>query len=176
LGKRTTTFWNKLHGLRHARTESFPKGGVVHHLFLRRLYRRIQKENLRNRREHEFGFIKRRVAVLDFVLLNQDYQYLETAKAVFYTEKALSLNSSRDVAGVHLLQDARGFEVAGDLSTAERRAYYDRAKKILEGRVPLLQGDQITLEGRAFPLAPLRKENDKRLEEAHAKSAKASCK
>ena len=101
---------------------------------------------------------------------------METAKAVFYTEKALSLNSSRDVAGVHLLQDARGFEVAGDLSTAERRAYYDRAKKILEGRVPLLQGDQITLEGRAFPLAPLRKENDKRLEEAHAKSAKASCK
>jgi len=80
LGKRTTTFWNKLHGLRHARTESFPKGGVVHHLFLRRLYRGIQKENLRNRREHEFGFIKRRVAVLDFVLLNQDYQYLETAK------------------------------------------------------------------------------------------------
>jgi len=51
-------------------------------LFLRRLYRGIQKENLRNRREHEFGFIKRRVAVLDFVLLNQDYQYLETAKAV----------------------------------------------------------------------------------------------
>ena len=149
---------------------------MVHHLFLRRLYRRIQKENLRNRREHEFGFIKRRVAVLDFVLLNQDYQYLETAKAVFYTEKALSLNSSRDVAGVHLLQDARGFEVAGDLSTPERCAHYDRAKKILEGRVPLLQGDQITLEGRAFPLAPLRKENDKRLEEAHAKSAKASCK
>jgi hypothetical protein len=31
-GKRTTTFWNKLHGLRHARTESFLKGGVVHHL------------------------------------------------------------------------------------------------------------------------------------------------
>jgi hypothetical protein len=99
------------------------------------------------------------------------------SKAVFYTEKALSLNSKNtDVAGVHLLQDARSFEVAGDLSAAERCAYYARAKGILESRVPLLQGDQITLEGKAFPLAPLRKENDKRLEEVHGKSAKASCK
>src|ERR1044072_2611059 len=56
-GKRTTTFWNKLHSWRHARTECFPKGGAVHHVFSRRLYRRIEKETLRNRREHEFDFI-----------------------------------------------------------------------------------------------------------------------
>jgi hypothetical protein len=77
-GKRTTTFWNKLHSQRHSRTECFPKGGVVHHLFSRRLYRRIEKKNLRNRREHEFDFIKRCIAILDFVLLNQGNQYLET--------------------------------------------------------------------------------------------------
>src|SRR6266436_4879008 len=77
-GKRTTTFWSKLQSRGHARTECFPKGGVVHHLFPRRLYRQIEKENLRNRREHEFDFIQRRIAMLDFVLLNQGYQYLET--------------------------------------------------------------------------------------------------
>jgi len=77
-GKRTTTFWNNLHSRKHARTECFPKRGVVYHLFSRRLYREIEKENLRNRREHEFDFIKRRIAILDFVLLNQGYQYLET--------------------------------------------------------------------------------------------------
>ncbi len=77
-GKRTTTFWNKLQTLKHARTECFPKGCVVHHLFSRRLYRLIEKENLRNRREHEFDFIQRRIAMLDFVLLNQGYRYLET--------------------------------------------------------------------------------------------------
>jgi len=77
-GKRTTTFWRKLQSQKHARTESFPKGGVVHHLFSRRLYRLIEKENLRNRREHEFDFMKRCIAILDFVLLNQKYQYLET--------------------------------------------------------------------------------------------------
>jgi len=77
-GKRTTTFWNKLESKRHARLERFPKSGVVYHLFGRRLYRQIEKENLRNRREHEVDFIKRRIAILDFVLLNQGYEYLET--------------------------------------------------------------------------------------------------
>ncbi len=77
-GKRTTTFWSKLETKGHARMECFPKSGVVYHLFARRLYRQIEKENLRNRREHEFDFIKRRIAILDFVLLNRGYQYLET--------------------------------------------------------------------------------------------------
>src|SRR5579859_5487605 len=77
-GKRTTIFWSTLETKRHARMECFPKRGMVYHLFARRLYRQIEKENLRNRREHEFEFIKRRIAILDFVLLNQGYQYLET--------------------------------------------------------------------------------------------------
>ena len=77
-GNRTNTFWNKLHTKKHARTETFPISGVVHHLFSWRLYRLIDKENLRNRRTHEIDFIKRRIAILDFVLLNQGYEYLET--------------------------------------------------------------------------------------------------
>ncbi len=77
-GKRTTTFWNKLKSKRHARTECFPQSGVVCHVFSRRLYRRIGRENLRNRRPHEIDFIKRRIAILDFVLLNQGHEYLET--------------------------------------------------------------------------------------------------
>jgi len=77
-GKRTTSFWNKLQSRRHACIESFPKSGVVCHLFSRRLYRQIERENIRNRRSHEFDFIKRRVAILDFVLQNHVYHYLET--------------------------------------------------------------------------------------------------
>src|ERR1700719_4747699 len=77
-GKRTTMFWSKLHIKRHARTECFPKSGTVYHLFSRRLYRQIDRENIRNRREHEIEHIQRRIAMLDFVLLNQGYQYLET--------------------------------------------------------------------------------------------------
>src|ERR1700721_2915138 len=77
-GQRTATFWNKLHTKKHARTECFPKSGTVYHLFSRRLYRQIDREKIRNRREHENEHIQRRLAMLDFVLLNQGYQYLET--------------------------------------------------------------------------------------------------
>ena len=77
-GNRTTTFWNKLHTKKHARTECFPKSGVIHHLYSRRLYRQIGREKLRNRREHDIEFIRQRIAMLDFVLANQDRTYLET--------------------------------------------------------------------------------------------------
>jgi hypothetical protein len=77
-GKRTTTFWTKLQSLRHGRVERFPRSGVIYHVFSRRLYRRIERENIRNRRTHELDFILRRLAILDFVLAHCDQQYLET--------------------------------------------------------------------------------------------------
>jgi hypothetical protein len=88
-GKRTTIFWDKLHSKRHARTECFPRSGTVYHLFSRRLYRQIDRENIRNRREHEIEYIQRRIGMLDFVLLNQEYQYLETEpeKTSFFRDK-----------------------------------------------------------------------------------------
>ena len=49
-GKRATAFWHKLHTKKHARTEHFPMNGKVYHVFSRRLYRQIGRENLRNRR------------------------------------------------------------------------------------------------------------------------------
>lgn len=88
-GKRTTMFWAKLHAQKHARTECFPKSGVIYHLFSRRLYRQIGRENLRNRREHEIEFIRQRIAMLDFVLANQKHRYLETEpeKVRFFSDQ-----------------------------------------------------------------------------------------
>jgi hypothetical protein len=77
-GKRTTSFWVKLQSLRHARVERFPKSAVVYHVFSRRLYRSIERENIRNRRTHELDFVCRRLAILDFILLHRDCEYLET--------------------------------------------------------------------------------------------------
>jgi hypothetical protein len=77
-GKRTTTFWSKLHAKKHARTEHFPLSGKVYHVFSRKLYGQIGRENLRNRREHEFEYIQRRIGMLDFVLSHPERQYLET--------------------------------------------------------------------------------------------------
>ena len=67
-GKRTTSFWSKLHANQHARTEIFPKSGTFYHLCSRRLCRQIDRENIRSRRDHEIDFIQRRIAILDFVL------------------------------------------------------------------------------------------------------------
>lgn len=77
-GERTATFWNKLHTKKHARTECFPKSGTVYHLFSRRLYRQINRENIRNRRQHEIEYIQRRIGMLDFVLSHPEWKYLET--------------------------------------------------------------------------------------------------
>jgi hypothetical protein len=77
-GKRTTQFWTKLQARKHARTECFPTYGLVYHVFARKLYRHLGRENLRNRREHEIEYVQRRIDIFDFILAHLDYDYLET--------------------------------------------------------------------------------------------------
>ncbi len=91
-GKRTTLFWSKLQASKHARTECFPKHGVVYHVFARKLYRHLGRENLRNRREHELEYVQRRIAMLDFVLGHLALEYLETEpdKCTFF-ERTLGI-------------------------------------------------------------------------------------
>lgn len=97
-------------------------------------------------------------------------------KGAYYTEKALSVTSrSEDIAGVHLFEAARSFERTGDFATKGCCDYYARARKLLEDRVPLLQGDRVTLDGKDFPLGPLRIENEKVTEEVKTKAANAGC-
>jgi hypothetical protein len=79
-GKRTTLFWNKLQSNKHARTSSMPRHRAVYHLFARKLYRQLGRENLRNRRRHELEYIQTRIAMLDFVLGNPTLFYLETER------------------------------------------------------------------------------------------------
>jgi hypothetical protein len=79
-GKRTTLFWNKLQSHKHARTGSLPRHRAVYHLFARKVYRQLGRENLRNRRRHEIEYIQTRIAILDFVLANPELSYLETER------------------------------------------------------------------------------------------------
>lgn len=122
--------------------------------------------------------VYQQIAVVYLIRARKDEALREqwVSKAISYTEKALSLNSKeRDVAGVHLFQEALSFESAGDLSGTERCAHYQRAKKLLTDRIPILQGEQLTVEGKAYPLAPLRKENDKTIARIEEKAAKTEC-
>ncbi|SRR5579883_1129405 len=119
------------------------------------------------------------IAMVYLVRAQKDHDQREewVSKAVSYVEKSLSFNSKdKDTAGVHLFQDARSFESAGDLSGDKKCAYYDKARKLLEDRASRLQGDQVTLAGKTFPLEPLRKENDRVLAGVRDKATKAGCK
>jgi hypothetical protein len=88
-GKRTTAFWNKLQRKKHARTERFPQSGTAYHVFSRRLYRQIDRENIRHRRPHEVEYVQRLLGILDFVLSHPGSKYLETEgeKVRFFRER-----------------------------------------------------------------------------------------
>src|SRR5262249_4488130 len=62
----------------HATYHSYRSGGRVYHLFARKVYQAIDRENLRTRKKHELEYVKTRLVALDFVLAHPDRHYLET--------------------------------------------------------------------------------------------------
>jgi hypothetical protein len=80
-GKRCTKFGLKLEGHGHACWREYAGVGRVYHLFSKPLYAEIGKQNLRNRRRHAREFVLTRLVLLDFILENQQYDYLETEQA-----------------------------------------------------------------------------------------------
>lgn len=77
-GKRSAKFAHKLECRGHACWQEYQDTGRVYHLFSKTIYSAIGKENLRNRRRHSPEFIETRLVLLDFVVENQHYDYLET--------------------------------------------------------------------------------------------------
>ncbi|MGB6875573.1 MAG: hypothetical protein WBD87_06020 [Candidatus Acidiferrales bacterium] len=87
-GKRSYKFTNKVFSNRHANPRAYAQNARVFHLFSRKMYARIGKENIRNRRDHEFQFMRTRLMALDFILANQGHNYFETErdKVQYFTE------------------------------------------------------------------------------------------
>ena len=87
-GKRSDKFVAKLESRGHVTWREYDRMGGVYHLFSKTLYRYIGKENLRNRRRHSVEFIRTRLVLLDFVLANLDFEYLETEpeKVAFFCD------------------------------------------------------------------------------------------
>jgi hypothetical protein len=87
-GKRSNNFTGKLESRGHVTWREYDRTGGVYHLFSKTLYRYIGKENLRNRRRHSVEFIRTRLVLLDFVLVNLGLDYLETEpeKVAFFCD------------------------------------------------------------------------------------------
>ncbi len=77
-GYRTDQLAKKLESRGHASWREYEGAGGVYHLFAKRLYADIGKADLRNRRRHSVEFIMTRLVLLDFVIANREYHYLET--------------------------------------------------------------------------------------------------
>ena len=94
-GKHSQKFLVNLLARKHATFHAYQSGGRVYHIFARRLYGAIEREDLRTRRRHQLDYIKTRLVVLDFVLGNPTNDYLETEaeKVPFF---ASVMNVSRD--------------------------------------------------------------------------------
>ncbi|HEY6946333.1 MAG TPA: hypothetical protein VI431_14440 [Candidatus Acidoferrum sp.] len=77
-GEKSMSFTQKLLGKGHATARLLFRNGRVYHLFSRLVYRAIDREELRNRREHSVEYIRTKLTILDFVLAHLDYHYFET--------------------------------------------------------------------------------------------------
>jgi hypothetical protein len=85
-GKRPACFALKLIEKGHARVCAQVRTAALFHLFSRTVYGQMDKDNLRNRKRHSLEFMKTRLVLLDFILANQEFAYLETEqdKANFF--------------------------------------------------------------------------------------------
>ena len=108
-GKRSAKFAQKLESRGHACWQEYQNTGRVYHLFSKPVYSAIGKENLRNRRRHSSEFIKTRLVLLDFVIANQQHDYLETEqqKVQYFCEQ---LGLSRKSLPTKAYEGSRGTE------------------------------------------------------------------
>ena len=77
-GKRPSSFAQELIREGHARVCAQAQNAVIFHLFSRRVYGQMGKDNLRNRKRHSLEFMRTRLVLLDFILANQEFAYFET--------------------------------------------------------------------------------------------------
>ncbi len=95
-GSISHAFIRKLLAHKHASYHAYRSGGRVYHVFARKLYQAIERENLRTRKKHELEYVKTRLVALDFVVGHGQYRYLETEAekiAFFVNEYNISIDA-----------------------------------------------------------------------------------
>jgi len=124
-GSVSHAFVEKLLNHRHASFGRYRSGERVYHIFARKLYQAIARENLRTRRRHELEYVKTRLVTLDFVLANPARRYLGTeGEKLDFFEKECGL--SRAVLPVKLYRARKSAEVTP-------RYFVDRFPLFLDG-------------------------------------------
>ncbi len=142
---------------------------------------RVAQEWLKSHPEDDSGangLVYEQMAIVYLAKASRDATHKDEwiRQAVVYFDKDLSLHPQEPFDTVKFYSAGRGFEEAGDLSTADSCLYYGRALKAFADEQPFLQGDTYTVSGDSIPLTPMRKENEKSMERVQAKFVKTGCK
>lgn len=103
-------FVRKLLERKHATFHAYRSGERVYHLFARKVYQAVGRENLRTRKKHELDYVKTRLVALDFVLEHPELAYLETeAEKLAFFEKEHRI--SKDILPAKMYRARRSAEV-----------------------------------------------------------------
>jgi hypothetical protein len=146
-GKHSQKFLTKLLTHKHATYHTYQSGGRVYHIFSRKVFKAIDRDDLRTRRRHQVDYIKTRVVALDFVLSNLNCEYLETE-----AEKVPFFESKLKVSRCLFPSKMYTSKVSGDHTT---RYFVDRFPIFLKDRSPAspvvvftyVDADSATLQG-----------------------------
>jgi tetratricopeptide (TPR) repeat protein len=118
--------------------------------------------------------VLRQIAIVYLIRGDKDREHTEQSvkQAIIFAEKSLAINPANYVGRY---EAARIFEHSGDLSKADKCSLYSRALKTLAEWFSTLQGENIAVEEKSFPTAPLRKEADATKSRIEGKLAQSHC-
>ena len=148
-GSVSHAFIRKLLERKHATYRAYRSGERVYHLFARKVYQAIERENLRTRKKHELQYVKTRLVALDFVLAQPQHQYLETeAEKVRFFER--EHKADRTVLPLKLYRARRSAEVTPRYFVDRFPLFLNRASGALT--FTYIDAGAVTLEGFATHL------------------------
>jgi len=118
--------------------------------------------------------ILRQVAIINLLRADKDREHADqwVKQAVSAADKSLAINPVIDIGRY---EAARIYEHSGDLAKRERCSLYLRALKTLAEWSSTLKGENLTVDGKDFPVAPLRKEADATKARIEGKQTQSHC-
>ena len=125
------------------------------------------------------GLLYQQIAMVYFIKAYKRPEAREDSvhQAALNFDKALRLHHQEqsDGIGADLFEIGGGYALLGDLSTAEKCDFYEKARLSFEQQWPLIQSDTYTAFGKTYPLASLRVEVKKHLDSVRQKLSSSGC-
>jgi hypothetical protein len=118
--------------------------------------------------------ILRQIAIIYLLRAEKDREHAEqwVKQADIFADRSLAINPAVDIGRY---EAARIYEHSGDLTKEDKCLLYIRALKTLAEWSSTLKGENLTVEGKNFPVAPLRKEADATKSRIEGKQAQSHC-